>query len=207
MKLFIRVLWFFPTFALYAPIRNALESAGSSGLIVGLFHLVYFFFVYLIPSNAIIAMLSKTPNGRAKKLCRYIWDQVQAFSQKANLSMNECNSVYIFSAFCYATLDLVAMEGMGSPIKQQLLNSGVRMLAPSSRYSATMVMSQIEYGFDKMISDFFNRNLSVTSPEGLVDIFELTMDECGLNMFDRSELFEDFSKRLMNVRKFAAERV
>lgn len=207
MKLIIRILWFIPTFALYVPIRNALESVNASLIFTWLFNAVYVLFVYFIPSNAFIAMFNKAPNRRANKLCRYIWERVRDFSTKANLDMDECTSVYIFSAFCYATLDLISMEGMGAPIKEQLLISGAKMFAYSSNRPAHMVKSQIEYGFDKMILEFVDRGISVVTPEGLSDIFELTISECVSDPLKYEEAFSDFAKTLLDVRKYASEHI
>lgn len=204
MKLIIRIIWFVITFALYLPIRNTLDVAGTKGLIVTIFHWVYLLFVFWIPSNAFIAMYQNRPKQKVKLLCKYIWREVSIFSKKHGLSWNECTSVYLWTAFYYAILDIIEAHSLNVAMKQQLLTTGVKIFTPTSRLSATMVESQIEYGFDEMFFKFEKERLNPLSSEGLVDIFQITMIECVGNPLAYTDCFNDFAKSLLNVTTYAA---
>lgn len=56
MKWLIRIAWFALTFAIYVPVRSALDSAGAAGFVVFIFHLVYFLFVFLVPCRAFVSI-------------------------------------------------------------------------------------------------------------------------------------------------------
>ncbi len=59
MKWLIRLLCFLVTFLIYIPIESALHTADTSAFLSGIITLVFFFFVFYVPSNALIAMWNK----------------------------------------------------------------------------------------------------------------------------------------------------
>lgn len=173
MTLIIRIIWFTLTFALYVPIRNALEVGSVPGFIMLIFHFAYLLFIVIVPSNAFVSMWKKRTSNRIKVLVQYMWSLVDDYCRTTNSPQKLGFQICIMTAFYYSILDILQQSGLEIKLRSSLFAMTFKAfnIAPSDSNSQGGIIGV----FNAMLQEYRNSKPDPQTPQGVNEILDTAL--------------------------------
>lgn len=121
MKWLIRIVCFIITTAIYIPIESALHKAGTAKPIIWIITAAIYFFIFYIPSNAIIAMRNKRTNNTniAKSVMDILCRNQVDFISKGWGNDNLTDMMFFWSALYYSVYDILLKHNIATAVAQE----------------------------------------------------------------------------------------
>lgn len=203
----IRIICFIITTLIYVPIESALAAANTSRPLVWLITGVIYFFIFYIPSNALIAMWKKRKDERAYKLCDELWLCTLSFISKTGISNKGLSVVCIWTAYYYAVLEIVNHHHLHEQMQQLFVSSFAKRFNVNNTddFSRSLLSAQNE-----MLSRMPSNPTTPLSPFDISKILQLALylgdleNDWELDEYSPdSDLYIEFTARIAHISNFA----
>lgn len=192
MKWIIRIICFALTTAIYIPIETALHNAGISKLLIGLVTVVIYFFIYLIPSRAIIAMREK--HARVVRLNNEIFACTISFMTKSGVRPELVSVVTIWTAFFYSVWQIIDYKQIRNDVHKQF----VSYLTEQMKFNMDQATTRDIIQYQTIFLDGLPSNPTTPlTPDVIQELLSLTMKCCITDRLEVSNRYQD-TKDLLN---------
>lgn len=195
MATVIRIIWFFISMLVFNPAMRSIDSFLFK-IIVGF---LIFLFLFLIPSNACIAMYRKNSHRGSEYAAELLWAEVKHHVDWSKRYFNYFSLTYYWAAFYYAFLPIFQSRNIDDQLRRDFISRAVSLVSQSESTDPYLLRDFIEHAFDEAMVAYIQdvgNPLCEGAPE---NIFYVLNNLCDPDEEYDSAKFEAFASSCLRL--------